>query len=349
MNRYVGLSGMLVGMLSSVVLGANSPSDLPKISAVANFLGTMPQGQSPQFHVSEIELGIQHYVYADVQANVFIGLHKEDSGETAVELEEAFLTFSDFFGTLAPDWQWPVIETILGQKKLPIGKWNQQHPEQRPFVDAPLTQELLIGGEEGLRGEGAQVSAVLPLPFFSRLSVGAWQIPPSEAEVGPVYGSPMVGVRSWNSLALSDDTEIELGLNGFTGSSTASQLNQQSILGTDLTVTQALGKQSFLKNMSEWFRVDYAAPEAGTRQPQFGLTSTLLYQPTAGYQLGGRYDWVGRHSEEETDQSRIALFATRILSDTAKLRLQFNVDQDHSSTVFLQCLVVLGPHSHAIN
>lgn len=348
MKYNVLFCSALVSFLPFSVFAAGSVSDLPNISAVGNFMGTMQSHQAPQFHVQEIELGIQHYAYPGVHADIFTSLHQENNGDTTVDLEEAYLTFSDLFGTLAPDAGLPVIESIAGLKKLPIGKWNSMHSEQWPFADAPLTQQLLLGGEEGLAGQGIQFSSDLPVPFFSRLTVGEWRLPDHPAENGPSYGSPFLGVRSWNSVAISDDLELELGLNGYSGNATSPELARQSLIGVDLTATQELGNKQFIKGVGEWFRVDYARADADSRQPQYGSSLTTYYQPNGNYQFGARYDWVGHPTPDEPDQTLLALFATRMLTDTAKLRLQTNFDQDQNLTVFIQFLCVLGPHSHAI-
>ena len=151
-------------------------TDLPMFSVIGNFVGSHNEVEK-NFDVQELEFAFQHYLYPSVKADIFAALHKEESGERVFELEEGYVTFSDFFGVLFSDYDSNLgIGAIVGKKLINIGKANQLHFDTRKFVDRPLAIQQFFDGSEGLSGEGATFSYLLPLPFFSQLEIGGWTV-----------------------------------------------------------------------------------------------------------------------------------------------------------------------------
>jgi hypothetical protein len=93
-------------------------------------------------------------------ANVVFKLDKNN--ETSVELEEAFAQTISLAGNL---------QAKAGQFFANFGRTNPQHPHQWAFVDQPI----VIGrafGPDGLRNIGAQVSWLVPTPFYTEAFLG---------------------------------------------------------------------------------------------------------------------------------------------------------------------------------
>jgi len=93
-------------------------------------------------------------------ANIVLKL--DNNNETSIELEEAYL-----MSTALP----ANLQVKAGQFFANFGRINSQHPHQWAFVDQPI----VIGrafGPDGLRSIGAQGSWLLPVPFFTELTLG---------------------------------------------------------------------------------------------------------------------------------------------------------------------------------
>ncbi|HEX9046778.1 MAG TPA: hypothetical protein VF988_07110 [Verrucomicrobiae bacterium] len=93
-------------------------------------------------------------------ANIVLKLDKNN--ETSIELEEAYAQTESL-----PDG----LQAKGGQFFAAFGRNNPQHPHQWAFVDEPLILNRAFG-PDGLRSIGAQGSWLLPLPFFTELTLG---------------------------------------------------------------------------------------------------------------------------------------------------------------------------------
>ncbi len=83
----------------------------------------------------------------------------DPQNETSVEVEEAFAQ------TTGLPWN---LQVKAGQFFSPFGRINSMHPHTWDFIDAPLVHGRLLG-PDGLRGVGAQVSWIVPTPWYSQL------------------------------------------------------------------------------------------------------------------------------------------------------------------------------------
>ena len=124
-------------------------------------------------------------LYTSVSTSVFAALHREDDDTMAFELEEAYVTFSDFYSIIMPDSKTSLgLGATIGKKLIPVGKVNSLHPEQYAFVDRPIAIQQFFGSGEGLSGEGGYLFYLLPLPFFSQVELGTWTVAAHEEGAG---------------------------------------------------------------------------------------------------------------------------------------------------------------------
>ena len=93
-------------------------------------------------------------------ANIVLKLDKNN--QTDIELEEAYAQSTSLPANL---------QVKAGQFFAAFGRSNAQHPHQWAFVDAPIIMTRAFG-PDGLRNIGAQGSWLLPLPFFTELTLG---------------------------------------------------------------------------------------------------------------------------------------------------------------------------------
>jgi hypothetical protein len=95
-------------------------------------------------------------------ANIVLKLDKDN--QTEIELEEAYAQSTSLPANL---------QVKAGQFFAAFGRQNAQHPHQWAFVDAPIILTRAFG-PDGLRNIGAQVSWLLPLPFYTELFLGVF-------------------------------------------------------------------------------------------------------------------------------------------------------------------------------
>lgn len=128
----------------------------------------------------------------------------------------------------------PSVIARLGKFKAAFGKHNQLHTHAFPFIDAPLAQQALLG-DEGLNDVGASVSALMPAPWFSEVTLQGLS---GQGEGVEYFASPrandVVGVLHLRNLwDLSDDLTFELGASGASGKNPDE--SSTNLYGADLT------------------------------------------------------------------------------------------------------------------
>src|SRR6202140_5221764 len=118
--------------------------------------------QQRGFNARNIELAFDGAVdpYFEGFANIVFKLDNDNN--TDVEVEEAFLqTTSSPFN----------LQLKAGQFFSAFGRINPTHPHTWDFADAPIVHGRLLG-PDGLRGVGAQISWIAPVPWYSQLILG---------------------------------------------------------------------------------------------------------------------------------------------------------------------------------
>ncbi|MFN7955932.1 MAG: zinc-regulated TonB-dependent outer membrane receptor [bacterium] len=251
-------------------------------------------------------------------ANIVFQLTPE--GETNVELEEAYLVTQ----SLPAD-----LQVKAGQYFTEFGRLNNRHPHQWDFVDIPLVNGRLLGGD-GLRGPGARASWLMPLPFYSELIVGVQNSQGetaasfrNENEGEPLFGrvpedrgvddlGDMLWSGRWSSsFDVADDQTLVLGLSGVTGPNATGANTHTQIYGTDLywkwkspRAEQGFPFASFTTELM-YRRYQAGAFEGESENPDepplllphetledWGLYAQALYGFTRGWVAGLRGDFV---------------------------------------------------------
>lgn len=199
-------------------------------------------------------------------------------GTDFVELEEAFFTTT----SLPYD-----LQLEGGYFFTDFGRLNPVHPHAWQWVDQPLINTRLFGGE-GLRSPGASLSWLTPLPWYSEVIVGVQNADEGELtysfnnDEGAVGGRPAVDssfksfedllyhARSASSWDLSREVTAVLGFSGLFGSNSSGSDGLTFIYGTDLTVKWLPQRNfrgwPFLLWQTELMKRDYTADRvvAGT-------------------------------------------------------------------------------------
>lgn len=171
------------------------------------------------------------------------------TGETATELEEAFLTTQSLpYG----------LQFKGGHFLTEFGINNPTHAHAWQWQDQPVIISRLFGGD-GMRAPGARLSWLTPLPWYSEFLVGAQnangETVPSflaNAEVfaeRPIGGRPftdrdvkslkdLVYLARWvNSWNVSDEVTTKFGLSGLFGPNATGRSGYTQMYGADLKLT----------------------------------------------------------------------------------------------------------------
>ena len=132
----------------------------PDVSQRLNLGDHDPQQRGFSLRNAEIALDGAVDPYFKGFANIVFKLDGDQN--TGVELEEAYLQTASLPANL---------QLKAGQFFANFGRQNPQHPHQWAFVDQPVVLSRALG-PEGLRNLGAQLSWLVPVPFYTETFLG---------------------------------------------------------------------------------------------------------------------------------------------------------------------------------
>ena len=308
--------------------------------------------QQRGFNARNTELALDGAVdpYFEGFANIVFKL--DNGNETSVEVEEAFLQ------TTTLPWN---LQLKGGQFFTVFGRNNPQHPHVWDFADAPLVNGRLLGSD-GLRGVGAQISWVAPLPWYAQLSLAIQNGNGNtgfsfrnRGGDGTFYGRTtfdrllrgpqdlVFAPRLETSFDLSPTQTLVAGVSGAFGPNDTGATAKTQIYGADVFYkwkpTNAEGGWPFVKWQSEAMLrrfeagrgVDDAFPVRETFN-DWGVYSQVVWGFHKGWSAGVRGDFLHMENSAFTDDPerqsrwRISADLTYFPSEFSKLRLQYNHD-----------------------
>lgn len=285
-----------------------------------------------------------------------IALKLDQNNETSIELEEAYVQ-----STSLPD----DLQLKGGQFYAAFGRQNPQHPHSWAFVDLPIILSRAFG-PDGLRSIGAQMSWLVPLPFYTELFLGVFDGQGGTAasfrspgDPGPngnqVHGHPtfertlsgpqdLVYVpRLASSFELTDHQTLVAGVSGAFGPNETGDHSRTEIYGVDAywkwKPSNASEGFPFVSWQTEFLYSRFGAGASpavaigSENLHDWGMYSQVLY--------GFRPHWVaglrGEYASGDTGQfdltdpfrgerSRVSPNLTWYPSEFSKIRLQYNYD-----------------------
>lgn len=235
-SKYVNIS--FDGLMT---LGTSTASDVAVLQ---------PGGHDPNqrgFTLQQAEVSfdgaVDHYFRG--MADIIFLIN--NAGETVVELEESYLETLSLPGNL---------ELRAGQFFTEFGQHNRTHPHVWGFVDMPLINNRMFGGD-GQRAPGARLAWGAPTSFPSKLFLGLQNgngatMPSfrSSYDGAAAFGRLHTNTRADRALAPRDfvfspryEAEFELtesqlltaGVSGSFGANASGPNNDSQIYGVDLT------------------------------------------------------------------------------------------------------------------
>ena len=353
-------SYMDIGLVGTFAAGGSTANDIEG--------GTELGGHDPNqngFTVQGVEANFTGAVDPYFRGNANIALQIDASGETTLELEEAWMeTIS-----LPANFQ-----VRGGQYLTDFGRINTQHPHTWSFVDVPLVNGRFLG-PDGLRNPGALVSWLAPTPFYSELFLG---IQNSQGETAydfrndnggePMFARPITQGRASSfgdmlyspryamSFDLSDTQTLLAGASAAFGPNGSGGDTYTQIYGVDVfwkwkSPTHHAGFPFVTCQTEVMFRRytagsttdgSYEADVPGVYLPRENLTDWGAYSQVAwgfrkGWVAAFRTDYVSRLEKADyekilgDDPNRLQRWRwspnlTWYPSEFSKLRLQFNCD-----------------------
>ncbi len=325
------------------------------------------------FTVQNLEMTLSGVVDPYLRADANLVFQIDEEGESIVEIEEAYLTTMALPGGL---------QVKAGTYFSPFGRLNPQHPHQWEFADQPVISGRMFGGD-GLRGPGAQLSWLLPTPFYAEATFGlqnshgetafSFRNVPGEEFAGRTLverdvRSPRdllkVG-RLATSFDLTPSLTIIPGVSYVEGPNGTGTDRETSIFGLDLYAKwRPLSNDHgwpFFGLQGEWMKRSYDAAaqelEDGTLLAAEELDDRGAYlQALWGFKrrwvAGLRYDWANGDDPADALRDLRSRWATNVTfypSEFSKLRLQYNLDSpefldQEVSSLFFQFEYLYGAH-----
>jgi hypothetical protein len=308
--------------------------------------------QQRGFNARNIELAFDGAVdpYFEGFANIVFKLNNDN--QTEVEVEEAFLQTTSLPFNL---------QLKAGQFFSAFGRINPTHPHTWDFADAPIVHGRFLG-PDGLRGVGAQISWIVPVPWYSQL---IFAVQNGRGGTGYSFRNPgdngiffdrlttdrearglqdFVWIPRWeNSVDLSPTQVVLGGVSGAFGSNETGANSRTQIYGGDFLYkwksANAEGGFPFVKWQSE---VMYRRFEAGRGANEsfpvaetfhdWGMYSQIMWGFKKGWVAGIRGDYLSMENSRFTDdmdrqsRSRISANLTWYPTEFSKIRLQYNHD-----------------------
>ena len=158
----------------------------------------------------------------------------------------------------------------MGKFFLGLGRLNQIHQHDRPFIDTPYIHEHVFNDSEGALDTGAEISVLIPTSFYLDVTVGATNgyTYGHSHDVGekPVKPTHYVHLKSFFRLAGIDFQPTLSYL-----SRVDSEKNEQTLKGFSLTGKKREGRTlNFLLENEIWHRT-YLPSQTKKKEETFGF------------------------------------------------------------------------------
>jgi len=202
------------------------------------------------FNLTNLELSLLGAVDPYLDGEIHLIYFLDAEGESNFELEEAFVTSR----MLPLGLEEHGFQVELGQMFTEFGRINPQHPHAWDWQDQPVVLSRFFG-PDGMRGVGARVGWLLPVPWFSELHGGvqnaqgetmqSFLASDEGFEENAVGGRPFAsdGTRSLNDLVyllrwvngfeLGEDWAGQIGASGLYGPNATGSGGRSWIYGAD--------------------------------------------------------------------------------------------------------------------
>jgi hypothetical protein len=335
--------------------GAASKALNPDVSVIGDFIGSAghnPVNSTPSFQMHESEIGLQAIIDPYARGDFFISF-----GETGVNLEEGFITFTALpAGFVAKG----------GKMRAAFGKVNTLHNHVLPWVDRPLVTQNLVGGEDGIDDAGLSIEHIIPAPRNWFLDFTGQVFRGDSADVYTSSNKNDVSVvghlRGYHDL--TDNSNLDLGVSYSRGHNLFGTDFITNLYGIDATyhwkpLQRSIYKSFIARSEFIWRRQDQpslaacqtiACPLnfAPGSQHAFGFYASGDFQFARRWFVGARADRSDRAFNAQINDKGGSIVLTYWPSEFAQIRGQYRftryADQFNANEAFIQLQFALGAH-----
>ena len=335
--------------------GAASKALNPDISVIGDFIGGAghnPVNPTPAFQMHESEIGLQAIIDPYARGDFFISF-----GETGVNLEEGFITFTAL----------PKGFVVRGGKmRAAFGKVNTLHNHVLPWVDRPLVTQNLVGGEDGINDAGFSVQHIIPAPKNWFLEFTGQTFRGDSADVFTSSNKNDVSVvghlRGYRDL--TENSNLDLGVSYSRGHNLFGTDFVTHLYGVDAAyrwkpVRRAIYKSFVARSEFIWRQQNQPSLTACVTtmcpvntiagfQRAFGFYTSADYQFARRWFFGGRVDSSDRAFNSRLNDKGGSLVLTYWPSEFAQIRAQYRVTRYAGNfdahEAFIQLQFSLGAH-----
>ena len=327
----------------------------PDISVIGDFIGAAGGNSAPplatlqpfpSLQMHESEVGFQAIIDPYARGDFFISF-----GEEGVNLEEGYITFTALpAGVVAK----------VGKMRSVFGKVNLMHNHVLPWIDRPIVNTNLVGGEDGIDDAGVSIERILPAPKGIFLEATGQVFRGDSADVFKASQksdvSTVAHLRGYKDI--TESTNLDIGLSYARGHNDAGTNLVTPLSSTDF-LTQLYGVDATLRwkplrrsiyhsfvGRSEFIWSQRQEPLR--EQRAFGFYTSADYQLKRRWFLGGRYDWSDRSRFANVTDKGSSVVLTYWPSEFSQIRGQYRftnyAENIKANELLMQVIFSLGAH-----
>ncbi len=249
----------------------------PAISLNALFLGelTDPREETDGLSAEELELIVTSVVDPHFKAFANVSFTPDRSGpESEVALEEGFVRVMGL-----PEG----VGLRVGRFLLPMGRHNQLHTHQFPFITAPRAVEAVLG-EESVGDVGVEASYSPLLPWYVNLRVYGSD---GASDAFDRDGRDLVyGGRVENLWDLGEATTLEISASALSGSKAS---HRRILYGGDIRLKWKNIRKTYGRAFT-WV-TEFLGDHIPGHPEESGVYTLALYRFARRWWAGGGYSW----------------------------------------------------------
>jgi len=349
--RAIGFGlGLVFAFLSSVTAFAEAGTGL-QTSIAVDLVGQAKLNEDTTGSTdSLIVRGAEALFYGPIDHNFDGQMSLAAHGEGGIphfELHEAFIGSSKLL---------PRSRFRVGQFFLAIGRLNQFHQHDWPFITAPEVHKTFFA-KEGVLDTGVEYAYLLPFPFFMELTAGITNgyVFGHDHEAGKPPLLPTHYLRTANYLALPWEGGSQIGLN-YVGRR-SNEGTSMTLLGLDFTAKWKETTVTQLLIQSEvWHRAQTA--RGGSTENALGFYVYPQYYLGGGFFAAVRFDYFSILNSQDSFGTPLTNYEIGIVpmlqyrsSEFAQFRLAYNYQPKNVSgtkstghLLEFQAVFLLGAH-----
>ena len=324
----------------------------PDISVIGDFVGAAGGNSAPalatlqpfpSLQMHESEVGLQAIIDPYARGDFFISF-----GEEGVNVEEGYITFTALpAGFVAK----------VGKMRSAFGKVNTMHNHVLPWVDRPLVNTNLVGGEDGIDDAGVSIQRILPAPKGIFLEATGQVFRGDSADVFTASQrsdvSAVAHLRSYKDI--NESTNLDLGLSYARGHNDAGAnlaVNPDfvtQLYGIDATLRwKPLRRSIYHSFVGRTELIWSQRQELPREQRAFGFYASGDYQLGRRWFTGGRFDWSDRSRFDNLTDKGAAATLTYWPSEFSQVRGEYRftryAENRDSNELLMQLIFSLGAH-----